>query len=487
MRISKISILDTYGTRSAVFAPGTLTRISGPNGSGKSSILRALAKVFEGGTDPSVVRAGAERSVVEITLDDGTIINRTCRPKRKKRGDESPVEWTTEVVVTQPDGLPRGAPQSYIQSLGDATAVDPASILRIDTTTVPGRKALAELLLQIVNVSFQPDELATALAAEYRAGAGIRIFSSDLATLSLPAVAAALDLDGLKKYSAQVTELRRRTGQTRDDSDGAVNRLQKALPEGTAEDQSKNLVEAEDYRRAVERAFDETRLGIERDHDAWFQVLGSKHERELAEATTAAREEIHQIEQRLADKALQLATAFTGDMEAANQAKEKALTDLLTEARPKLDRAIADVGRLKEAVAAQQRSTTLRQEIETQLEVCRSASRKYDLLTEVLLRLEDLRKTKLDSLPVQGLEVSGDTVTVDGIPWQNVNTSKRIEVALQLCALRAGKLPVLFIDDCEHLDSETRSLLEEEIAKAGFQLLEAVVSDADGLTIETVQ
>ena len=42
-------------------------------------------------------------------------------------------------------------------------------------------------------------------------------------------------------------------------------------------------------------------------------------------------------------------------------------------------------------------------------------------------------------------------------------------------------------DTSEHLDTEMRLMLEREIANAGFQLFEAIVSDDQGLTIETFE
>src|SRR6516225_5652307 len=107
-RISSIEIHDTFGTPHAKFAPRSITRIKGPNTSGKSSILRALGRIFEGGHDPSIIREGAEKSVVEMVLDDGTRITRVCSPKRKRKGDvDGPTQYKTEVEILDADGTPR--------------------------------------------------------------------------------------------------------------------------------------------------------------------------------------------------------------------------------------------------------------------------------------------------------------------------------------------------------------------------------------------
>ena len=78
-----------------------------------------------------------------------------------------------------------------------------------------------------------------------------------------------------------------------------------------------------------------------------------------------------------------------------------------------------------------------------------------------------------------------DWLGVDGIEWRNVNTSRLIEIAVQLCTLLAGELGIVFIDNFEHCDAEMQQLLIQGLVAAGFQLFAAIVSDDPELTIET--
>jgi energy-coupling factor transporter ATP-binding protein EcfA2 len=78
VRIQGIEIHDTYGCRDFKVGPFSLVRVTGQNGSGKSSILRALSYLFEGGTDPTVIRKGAEQSVVRST---STTVRSSSRPR----------------------------------------------------------------------------------------------------------------------------------------------------------------------------------------------------------------------------------------------------------------------------------------------------------------------------------------------------------------------------------------------------------------------
>lgn len=483
MRITGISILDTFGTRSAKFVPRSVTRITGPNGSGKSSILRAVLQVFSGGSDPSVVRAGAEKSVVELTLDDGTVITRTCQPKRRRKGDSGPTDWRTELEIVQPDGTPRNAPQTYINELSEAVAVDPGQILRLDATTAPGRKRLSEILLQIMPISFDPAAIEQACLVR----SSIDVPMKDPDILACPVPPAALDLDGLKKFAASLTEQRRRIGQTRDDSDGAVARLQGSLPADDSTDWPAKLAEAERNQIKVVGLINERKAEIEGARRTAIETAAAEWSAAVQGINAEIDAKIRALEAERTDRNAIARTAKDVATDLAGATARRELAELDTESQPFVTEAAAAIETAKQGLAAHHRAAGLRDEIEIQLTTCREAHFKYDQFTKVLERLDALRADKLKALPIPELVVEGETVLLGGIPWQNVNTAKRVEVALQLCTLRAGKLGVLFLDDAEHLDTDTRLLLEQEIARAGFQLIEAIVADQPELLIETVE
>jgi energy-coupling factor transporter ATP-binding protein EcfA2 len=491
LRIAQIHITDTFGTKSAKFSPRSVTRITGPNGSGKSSVLRALARIFEGGSDPSIIRHGAERSVVEIELTDGTKITRTCAPKKRRRAD-APVEYSTNLEIIQPDGTPRPAPQTYIASLSEAVAVDPGQILRIDVTTAPGRKQLADILLRIMPIQFTPEEIAAALVRPeviIRDQHGLIVPSNvkpfDPAALSLPAITGPLDLDGLRKYVGQVTEQRRRIGITRDEASGAASRLRQALPDDDGTDYADALKQAEAYRLDVERAIGARKLEIEtQSKEALAAAEGIfRDAKDAINAEIDAKIKALEVERHARTAEAQQVRDVARD--AVLKAQSEEIGALTAEAQPVIDKANADIATYKERLTNTQRARFQREEIDRQQATYAEAGTKYDLLTEALKYLDSLRADKLQSLPIPGLVVEGDRVLLNGTDWQNVNTAKRVEVALQLCTLRSGDLPLLFLDDAEHLTTETREMLEQGIAEAGWQLIEAIVTDTDELKIET--
>src|SRR4051812_12048628 len=121
--IECVEITDTFGITYQRFAPKSVTVIRGMNGSGKSSIIKSIAKIFEGGKSPEIIRKGAKKSIIALTLSDKTIITKTTTPK------------SSTVEIVGPTGEPIAAPQSYIAQLSEALAVDPARILRIDAAS----------------------------------------------------------------------------------------------------------------------------------------------------------------------------------------------------------------------------------------------------------------------------------------------------------------------------------------------------------------
>lgn len=475
-RIVSVSISDTLGTNEAKFSPKSLTLISGANGSGKSSLLSALKYVFDGGSSPEIIRRGTTKSIVSFTLNTGHVITKTTFAKKNRAGEPNGFDYRLEVL--SPDGLPVPAPMSFVTKLSEAVAVDPGAILKIDTGTIPGRKQLAELLLRLMPIEFSPEEIASVIGAEYRPGAEVRIL--DVKALALPEPpAVAADLDGLKKYFGLVTEQRRRVGIVKEEAGGSANDLRRSLPDGTQDPAAlaAEMETAEEWRREVESAIAERRLGIERDKsaamagckDLWSRAVNGTNADIDAkiEQLKAERDRLnngHRAERDRGESEINRLTAIE-------------IASLETESKPQLEQAIGNVSRLKEVHNNSAKAIVLREQIEKAETKARDHAIKYDQLSEILSRLDKMRRDKLDSLPVPGVEIADGDVSVDGVPWRLVNTAKRVTVALQLCCLRAGEGGFLLVDNAEALDPETTEWIRRGAIAGGFQLFEARLSN----------
>ncbi len=484
LRIVSISIADTFGTTQVNFAPGTVTRVAGRNGSGKSSILRALLYVFGGGLDPSVIRKGAERSVVSFELSNGVIVTKITARIKPRRGSSptDPPRYKADLEITDSNGEVINAPMTYLSELSEALAVDPSVLLRIDAASAPGKRLLAAELMKLVPISFGPEEINRACGI--RTSDQVDFYSTDALALS-EAVAIETDLDGLKKMAASVTEQRRRIGITRDDTSGTVNRLQMSLPEDDGVDYSAQLGSLEAESVEIERAIGRRKLEIETEKGNAIATAREIHNAACSAADKEYAEALAKIEDKRASGMATAKASLAASKDAINNAAVDELGVLASEAEPEQRRVSSALTVVKERMSAHSRAAALRDEIEIQLATCRSAGWKYEQLTGVLDRLEKLRLEKLNNLPVAGLVVEEGEAFLDGITWANVNLARRVEAVLQICTQRSGKLPLVILDDAEHLDAETRAAIETGLADAGFQVVEAIVSD-DPLKIETV-
>jgi hypothetical protein len=102
-------------------------------------------------------------------------------------------------------------------------------------------------------------------------------------------------------------------------------------------------------------------------------------------------------------------------------------------------------------------------------------------LTAGLQALDAYRRSLADDLPIPGLEVDGEIIKVDGIPFDQLNTAQRIDIAVKIACLRAKdkSLPVLWVDGAEALDSENFGHLVEAVKSQGVQAFIGRVTDQD--------
>ena len=106
----------------------------------------------------------------------------------------------------------------------------------------------------------------------------------------------------------------------------------------------------------------------------------------------------------------------------------------------------------------------------------------YDALTEKIEALEADKDQALQQarMPVEGLSVDEDGVIFEGIPLEQVNKAKRIEIGCKLHMHLNPKLKVMFVEG-HHFDAETQAGIEAAVADKDFQLFEEVVEGETGI------
>jgi energy-coupling factor transporter ATP-binding protein EcfA2 len=420
VKISKVYISNILGIKELSFEPGTITVISGKNGSGKSSVLNALVAVFEGGHSPDLVNKSAKRGTIRMELDTGTVIQKTITPTK------------TDLEIVDANGLVIPSPRTFIKTLGESMAVDPGKLMSIDATKAAGKKELMAALFAAMPVEFTGQEVNAATNP-----CGVLITQP------------CGNLDELAKIRKGIEETRRKIGTEAKSAEGTVSELARQLQ---TEDGEEKDWQAEAVRLESER----NSLDLQRQKKS--NDLSSKANQDRQDIKSALTAEIRALEEKARTAISSIETALAA-----------ALDDLRCEMAPNFDRLTAELATAREKAQQAQRIAGAKATVETMRAKVKEKNCEYDRFTRAIEALDTLKQSKLDNLPVAGLNFDGENVLVDGVEWHNVNTAKRAEIAIQLCSMQSGELPFLVIDGSESLTDVWEPLKDAAIA-AGFQV-----------------
>jgi hypothetical protein len=113
-----------------------------------------------------------------------------------------------------------------------------------------------------------------------------------------------------------------------------------------------------------------------------------------------------------------------------------------------------------------------------------AANKEASELDGKLIRLRDARsKAIMDAkFPVKELSVSEDgDVLLDGLPFDNASTSRKIQVGIALAASANPQMRVAFVRDGSLLDGNSMTTLRDTALKFGLQVwVEVIKSDDEG-------
>lgn len=418
MTVEEISISDLYGTKHAHFRVGTWTEIKGANAAGKSSLLKAIALLFDGGSEPGAVRKGCAKGKITLRLEGGVTITKTQRQDGQ----------TTE--VKDADGIPIRSPQAYINALADSCAINPAKLLACS------EKELVSVLSRLLPLDFSPDEI-------------------QQATDGAISPKETLNLDGLEKTRAELYEQRRRANLIVRDSEGTIATLNKSLPTD-----DKTNWKAEEKRLAAE-------VGKARET---LRVRQNAHHSEIESQRNALRQQAQADIERIKD-ALALA------LQALAEQERTEIETLASESQPAIERLISECAAAGQKAQQQDRPKGAREHMDALSKTIGENDRLSDKLSRAIDALDSLKKQKLDALPIPGLEVHGDKVLLDGVEFKHVNAARRVDVVLQLAALYPVKARFMILDNAEMLDAETYEALKSAVTELGYQFVVARVGE----------
>lgn len=109
-----------------------------------------------------------------------------------------------------------------------------------------------------------------------------------------------------------------------------------------------------------------------------------------------------------------------------------------------------------------------------------------ETFTEALENVQSLSKELCSELPIAGAEILDGELFIDGVAFDTLNESRRVQVAVELSELHAANksLPLICVDGLERLDSDSMTLFLEAAKKSDCQMIMTRVTDIPGLSVE---
>lgn len=432
MKITAARIQNFKRVEDVTITPGadrTLILIGGKNRQGKSSTLDALTAAFGGKraqpADP--VRHGAEEASIDIELDGGELtVRRVIQP-----------DGESQLEVRDRMGAVKG-PQALLDKLVGARFLDPIQFLQL-----PAKEQRAQLMKMIEGadrIAGLNEKRERAFSKRTEVGRDLTKAEGELARLPSVEVGTTVDVAALSAEAKQLDEKRRA-------ADGQRHAV--AEHKRLVTDASNTFQRNEDAISALQN-----------------QIAGlqSQLDRAVAQRVglNAAVEDASKAE---ADAATQLGAA-------------QADADAIAARRDEIDAAINAAGEQNRKVV--QAETHMKRRAEAGDTVTKLGKERDDL-TKVIETI-DARKAEILSaakLPVEGLSVDDDGITLGGVPFAQASGAEKLRVALALAIAGSPGLADVWIRDGALLDEESLALVQAHAKSTGNCVWVERVGSAD--------
>jgi hypothetical protein len=449
MKITKFATSKWMGAPDCEIKPSALTIVSGRNGSGKTSIIESLRYCIGSGHDPSVIRVGEEAATVEIRTDDDTVIK--CRVTAK----------STTRTITDSQGRKITRSAEYIASIVNALSLDPVAFL-----DMPPKQQVTTLLHAIPS----------------------RLTAQDLAFLPVKVMAGvnldrhALEVLGDSKHgiTGALYQERAEINRLAKDKRATATEMRRNLPEAPAEGNwDQELASVMGELKALQTGTKQRILGVEADARTAVESARDLAQAKKDEIREQAEREIQRVRDEAAARMDRIETERLAVAHKADESRQAALAAIDAEYQPRFRVLNEQIAKAKTMVEAHAKAEQTRTFIDSQESEARKLEADSDKLTKALEKIDGLKARLASELPVPGLEIGEDGLTLGGVPFARVNKARRIQVALSIAKLQSGELPLICIDDLEHLDAESMEAFRQAAEASGLQFVAARVTDAD--------
>jgi hypothetical protein len=432
MKVLKIQIKNVLGLQALeIDKPGPWTEISGGNGTGKTSCLDAIRAALGQGSDATLLKQGATEGEVVLLLDDGTEIRKRI------------TEDKSETQVVNPEFGKISKPATYLKKLADTLSLNPIQFL-----TAPPKDRV-NLLLQAIPMTITADKLG---------------FVPQIALAGIDLDKHALEVIG--SIGKAIYDLRTGVNRSQKDKEATARQMTETLPADAPSGNWSEVYQQKSTELSELRTNAQSRAaGIKRDaadaekaQDKLFDAKKQQLNKELAEAIEKLKLDTEIALERASKKCSSVVAQIQTDRDAAMEAAK-------AEYDPKNQALIAEISQAKTMIDQHAKAESTREFIGTLTMGASALEAESAKLTSALSRLEILKASLLEKLPIGGLAIVDGDIQLDGIPYDRVNLSRRVRCSIEIAILRAGNLPLICVDGMESLDEKTFAAFKKETAK----------------------
>jgi hypothetical protein len=456
-QLKSVDITNIRGIEHAQFRAGAITAVRGPNGSGKSSLLAGVKDPFEGGHDPSMIRQGAKKGEIRLTLDDGTTIEKTITPK------------SATTVVKNAAGEVIPAPATYIATLAKGFAFDPLAFV------AASHKERADYLSKVMPVAITRLQIVASCDQKRMAPLVARLITGEQ-----------FDIGSLNLLRKRIYDDRAAVNKSIKIQEGGIDALRKTLPgdwkpEGDADTVAREALDALEEKTEKLRTIKGLRDKTVAEFD---KFLAS----ELTEVSNWEASEIDRIRVEGANRR----TVIHAEGKTERHRIEHSLDAEMESAHEAVTVASAQVSVAREKARHFAQQAQAAATIAQYQQDLKGAMGEEDVYTAAIEAIDAAKKKALRSMPIPGLSTQDGEVMYQPegmeapIPFDAVNTQRQYELALRIAAQGAGELGLMVIDNTEALDTQHWEDFKAACVASGFQVIAARVDDAQELDIEPI-
>ncbi len=454
MKINRVKLLNVMGISELdIKLDGHWNEVLGDNGTGKTSFYEGLRSIGIKGNCAKLLRDGTEKGEVVYVLDDGSEIVKEISASKTNASMKHP-EFGT---IRQ---------QNVIQGLVDALAINPIEFLTAD------RDKRVDLLLKSIPINLTADELSFIPT--------ILLQSVDLEKHAL------LVIDQLYKA---IYENRRDINRDADLKRKTATETKASLPADAPEgdwgtlhtdlaDKMRELTgeTSERVGKARRTAADQV-TAIKDQHSKHKDAVNAELESKIENLRADAAIEIQRSE---ADRDAKIKTVETN--------RDEYIDNLKADYEPQHKELAEQIARASAMIEQHAKAETTRGYIGKLNDEAAGLEGKAKRLTEMLSSLEVLKSSKLEKLPISGLEVRDGDVFLGGLPFDSVNEARRIDLGIEVAMsrARAAKINLVCVDGLERFSPKTLAMFKKRAAKLAPDLQFVITRVTEGpLAIST--